>query len=138
MELISFHQQIWWLQIYWLSIGYDCFQKTIQHINTKYVSCMIQISVDSIWVSDSPCLYIFDGLEQIRHQVSTEICKELRYNFDTGGERQIGICVRTTQTLNCWGFLWVRNLYYRALNKTTLRRNWNESFTFNERLKIFC
>lgn len=53
-------------------IGYDCFQKTIQHVNPKYVSCIIQINIDDTWVSDSPYLHVFDGLEQVHHQMGEQ------------------------------------------------------------------
>ena len=50
-------------------IGYECFQKAIQQINLKYVSCIIQINVTDNWVSDSPYLHVFDRLEQVHHQI---------------------------------------------------------------------
>ena len=53
-------------------IGYECFQKTIQHVNPKYVSCIIQIDIEDNWVSDSPYLHVFDGLEQIHHQMEEQ------------------------------------------------------------------
>ena len=50
-------------------IGYKCFQKAIQQINLKYVSCIIQINVTDNWVSDSPYLHVFNRLEQVHHQI---------------------------------------------------------------------
>lgn len=50
-------------------IGYECFQKVIQHVNPRYVSCIIQINISDEWVSDSPYLHSFDGLEQVHHQM---------------------------------------------------------------------
>lgn len=50
-------------------IGYECFQKVIQCVNPKFVSCIIQINIEDNWVSDSPYLYVFDGLEQVHHQM---------------------------------------------------------------------
>jgi len=50
-------------------IGYECFQKAIQHVNPKYVSCIIQINIEDGWVSDSPYLHVFDKLEQVHHQM---------------------------------------------------------------------
>lgn len=50
-------------------IGYECFQKAIQIVNPKYVSCIIQINIEDNWVSDSPYLHVFDGLELIHHQM---------------------------------------------------------------------
>lgn len=53
-------------------IGYNCFQKTIQHVKPKYVSCIIQINIADTWVSDSPYLHVFDGLEQVHHQMEEQ------------------------------------------------------------------
>ena len=50
-------------------IGYECFQKTIQQVNPKYVSSIIQINIADNWISDSPYLHVFDGLEQVHHQM---------------------------------------------------------------------
>ncbi len=53
-------------------IGYECFQKVISQVDPKYVSCIIQINMEDNWVSDSPYLHVFDGLEQIHHQMDEE------------------------------------------------------------------
>lgn len=53
-------------------IGYECFQKAIQYANPKYVSCIIQINIEDNWVSDSPYLHVFDGLEQVHHQMEEQ------------------------------------------------------------------
>ncbi len=50
-------------------IGYECFQKAVRQVNPKYVSCIIQINIEDNWVSDSPYLHVFDGLEQVHHQM---------------------------------------------------------------------
>ena len=50
-------------------IGYECFQKVIDQISPQYVSAIIQINVDTTFVSDSPYLHTFDGLDEIHHQV---------------------------------------------------------------------
>ena len=50
-------------------IGYECFQKAVRQIGPDYVSCMIQINTEEGWVSDSPYLHVFDGLEQVHHQI---------------------------------------------------------------------
>ena len=57
-------------------IGYECFQKAIQHVNPKYVSCIIQINVEENWVSDSPYLHVFDELEQVHHQMEAQALAE--------------------------------------------------------------
>lgn len=49
-------------------IGDECFQKVIQQVKPNYVSCMIQINLEGNWVSDSPYLHVFDGLERVHHQ----------------------------------------------------------------------
>lgn len=50
-------------------IGYKCFQKAVKRVDPKYVSVIIQINTNDGWVSDSPYLHVFDGLEQIHHQM---------------------------------------------------------------------
>ena len=53
-------------------IGYKCFQKAIRYVNPKYVSCIIQINIEDNWVSNSPYLHVFDGLEQVHHQIEEQ------------------------------------------------------------------
>lgn len=53
-------------------IGYGCFQKAIKQTNPKYVSCIIQINMEDNWVSDSSYLHVFDGLEQVHHQMEEQ------------------------------------------------------------------
>ena len=50
-------------------IGYDCFCRAVVQVRPQYVSCVIQINVDDDFVSDSPYLHVFDGLESIHHQI---------------------------------------------------------------------
>jgi len=50
-------------------IGYECFQEAIRRAEPKYVSCIIQINAEEGWVSDSPYLHVFDGLERVHHQM---------------------------------------------------------------------
>lgn len=50
-------------------IGYECFQKVVKQICPKYVSAIIQVNVDTTFVSDSPCFHAFDRLEEIHHQI---------------------------------------------------------------------
>ncbi len=50
-------------------IGYDCFQKAVEQVKPKYVSSIIQINTDDGWVSDSPYIHAFDGLDKVHHQM---------------------------------------------------------------------
>lgn len=50
-------------------IGYDCFQKAVEQVQPKYVSCIIQINSDDSWVSDSPYIHAFDDLDRVHHQM---------------------------------------------------------------------
>ncbi len=65
-------------------IGYKCFQQVVKCVNPKYVSCIIQINIEDNWVSDSPYLHVFDGLEQVHHQMEEQALKkamlEINYN----------------------------------------------------------
>ena len=58
-------------------IGYECFQKAIKHVNPKFVSCIIQINIEDNWVSDSPYLHVFDGLEQVHHQMEEQALEKV-------------------------------------------------------------
>ena len=49
--------------------GIDSFQNVINHVSPKYVSCIIQLNLEGNWVSDSPYLHTFDGVEQVHHQI---------------------------------------------------------------------
>ena len=62
-------------------IGYECFQKAINQVNPKYVSCIIQINLEGNWVSDSPYLHVFDGLEQIHHQMEEHILEKAMFEI---------------------------------------------------------
>lgn len=53
-------------------IGYACFQKAVTAAAPKYVSCIIQINTDESFVSDSPYLHVFDGLERVHHPMAEE------------------------------------------------------------------
>lgn len=50
-------------------IGYECFQRVIRQVEPEYVSCVIQMNGEGRWVSDSPYLHAFDGLERVHHQM---------------------------------------------------------------------
>ena len=67
-------------------IGYECFQKAVKIVNPKYVSCIIQINTDKSFVSDSPYLHAFDGLECVHHQMEE---KELKKTMETIGYQLI-------------------------------------------------
>lgn len=51
-------------------IGYAAFQRAVQQAAAEYVSCVIQINTDAAqWVSESPYLHAFDGLDAVHHQM---------------------------------------------------------------------
>lgn len=54
-------------------IGYDCFQKAVEQVQPKYVSCIIQINIDDSWVSDSPYIHVFDSLDKVHHQMEENL-----------------------------------------------------------------
>lgn len=53
-------------------IGYACFQRAVTSADPKYVSCIIQINLEDGWVSDSPYLHVFDGLERVHHPMEEQ------------------------------------------------------------------
>jgi len=65
-------------------IGYDVFQKVLCQVDPAYVSCIIQINAgEAQWVSDSPYLHAFDGLDAVHHPISdgelTEVMNKAGY-----------------------------------------------------------
>lgn len=67
-------------------IGYECFAEVVKTVNPRYVSCIIQINTDDSFVSESPYLRAFDGLERVHHQISEH---KLRSNMEMIGYKQI-------------------------------------------------
>ena len=67
-------------------IGYECFQKAVKIVNPQYVSCVIQVNADESFVSDSPYLHAFDGLECVHHQMEEQ---ELQKSMETIGYQLI-------------------------------------------------
>jgi len=57
-------------------IGYECFQRVVLQTEPRYVSCIIQINTAEQWVSDSPYLHVFDGLESVHHQMEEQTLKQ--------------------------------------------------------------
>lgn len=54
--------------------GYEAFRKAVLQSAPEYVSCVIQINMDeNSWVSDSPYLHAFDGLDTIHHQMEEKV-----------------------------------------------------------------
>ena len=51
-------------------VGYEAFSKAVIKTNPRYVSCVIQINeTDKQWVSDSPYIHAFDGLDSVHCQM---------------------------------------------------------------------
>lgn len=53
-------------------IGYACFQSAVRQVEPTFISCVIQINSGDSWVSDSPYLHVFDGLEAVHHQLDEQ------------------------------------------------------------------
>lgn len=54
-------------------VGYDVFKRSVLRTEAKYVSCVIQInSNEGAWVSESPYIHAFDGLDEVHHQMEEE------------------------------------------------------------------
>ena len=68
-------------------VGYAAFQNVISRVRPRYISCVIQINGGvGEWVSDSPYLHAFDGLDAIHCQVEP---KELTAHMEQIGCREI-------------------------------------------------
>lgn len=50
-------------------IGYRCFQQAVRQVSPEFVSCVIQANPTDGFVSVSPYLHVFDGLEQVHHEI---------------------------------------------------------------------
>lgn len=50
-------------------IGYECFQGIVARVRPKFVSCGIQVDTGEAFVSESPYLHAFDGLQRIHSQI---------------------------------------------------------------------
>ena len=54
-------------------VGYVAFCKAVEKIAPSYVSCVIQINTgEKQWVSESPYLHAFDGLDEVHCQMEEE------------------------------------------------------------------
>lgn len=71
-------------------IGYECFKKAVKQVQPKYVSCIVQINTDNNWVSDSPYIHAFDGLDKVHHQIEenslAETMKSIGYKLKKQSE----------------------------------------------------
>jgi hypothetical protein len=58
-------------------IGYSAFMDVIRQTEPEYVSCVIQINTDEEnWVSESPYIHAFDGLEAVHCQMEEKTLSE--------------------------------------------------------------
>ena len=63
-------------------IGYDAFVRAVNIINPEYISCVIQINTDEeMWVSDSPYIHAFDGLDEIHHQMESDVLNSIGFKL---------------------------------------------------------
>ncbi len=74
-------------------IGYECFQRVINQVKPQYISCIIQINTGDTFVSDSPYLHAFDGLDEVHHQMEEEALvncmKAIGYKLKEAKEREL-------------------------------------------------
>lgn len=74
-------------------IGYECFSRVVSRVKPEQVSCIIQINVDDSFVSDSPYLHAFDGLDRVHHQMQedelTEAMKSIGYSLTDKSEEDL-------------------------------------------------
>mgnify|MGYP003291525000 CR=1 FL=1 len=53
-------------------IGYKNFQRVVNKVNPQQVSCVIQINTGDGFVSDSPYLHAFDGIESVHNKIDED------------------------------------------------------------------
>lgn len=72
-------------------IGYGCFQRAVQAVKPRYISCIIQENRGDGFVSASPYLHAFDGLERVHHQMAaaelTAAMEDVGYSLNARTER---------------------------------------------------
>ena len=58
-------------------IGYPNFMNVVRQVDPQYVSCVIQINTDEgKWVSESPYIHAFDGLDSVHCQMEEKTLSE--------------------------------------------------------------
>ncbi len=57
-------------------VGYDAFIGALNQMESRYVSCVIQVNGEENWVSDSPYEKCFDGLDTVHHLITEDGLKE--------------------------------------------------------------
>lgn len=66
-------------------IGYTAFQRIIPKVKPSYVSCVIQMNTEENFISQSPYLHVFKGLEKVHHQMNkvalNETMAEIKYKL---------------------------------------------------------
>lgn len=56
---------------------------------------MIQINMDESWVSDSPYLHVFDGLEGVHHQMEEQALEKAMSEIDYHAIRNLNLLRRS-------------------------------------------
>lgn len=67
-------------------IGYESFLKTIQKVDPKYISCVIQVNTnENSWLSDSPYMEAFEKLDEVHHKIDKEtlVSKMHEINYES-------------------------------------------------------
>ena len=57
-------------------IGFECFGNVVKQVCPKYISCVTQYDTGEGFVSDSPYLHSFDGLDSIHRSIDPDKLKE--------------------------------------------------------------
>jgi len=111
-------------------IGTACFAENIRQIGPQYVSAVIQINTGDGFVSDSPYLRTFDGLERVHRQMEE---RELTRSMEGVGYKLLCSKEKNCPTERSW-FAWTMGVpqidkslpdLYTAFNRTGSVRVWN-------------
>lgn len=51
-------------------IGYERFKEAVKQVQPRLISCVIQVNTGEEWVSDSPYIHAFDGLDRVHFCIS--------------------------------------------------------------------
>ncbi len=53
-------------------IGYERFKEAVKRVKPKVISCVIQVNTGEEWVSESPYIHAFDGLDRVHFQIDED------------------------------------------------------------------
>ena len=69
-------------------IGCPCFRRVLDRVKARFASCLLQVDLPGRWVSDSPYLHAFDGLDAVHRPIEERALTESLPAFRPLGRRE--------------------------------------------------